>query len=244
MAKLKRITINSAARQAADLIAEAILAHEGDEEEWLLGSEDDLMQQVGVGRPTIRQAARLLEQQQLLVVKRGLHGGLFGRRPSSEGVTVMARVFLKSERTTFRQLLQAELVFGPACAELAAAAGDDAARQALCSFYDDFRDENAETVRLGQFMELAPAFQREIARLSGSPVLFLYVGVLMDLAEPSQGIAAVYDDPDRRRLTIERHQMIAEAIAEARGARSARLMREHLESIIEWSDESSLDLTL
>jgi GntR family transcriptional repressor for pyruvate dehydrogenase complex len=236
---VKRVTITSAARQTADLIAEHILAYEGDEPEWLLGSEDELMSQLGVGRPTIRQAARLLEQQQLLEVRRGINGGLFGRRPSSEGVSANARVFLKSEHTTFRQLLQAELVLGPACATLAAANPNEEERHSLLHFWEESAAEGAASAR--RFMELAPEFQRRVAQLSGSPALFLFVGVLMDLATPSVGIAEVYADTDRRKLTIDKHGRIAEAIAEGNGQRAASRMRQHLESIMAWADDRSLD---
>jgi DNA-binding FadR family transcriptional regulator len=234
------MTINSAAQQAADLLAEDILAHEGDEDEWLLGSEDELMRILGVGRPTIRQAARLLEQQQLVVVRRGINGGLFGRRPSGAGVTTAARVFLQSERTTFRQLLQAELVVGPAAAALAAEHAGEDDRDALVSFWSRSTAEDA-TVSSRRFMELAPAFQREVARLSGSPVLYLFVGVLMDLAAPSAGVAKVYGDAGRRQLTIERHTKIAKAIHDGHATVAARRMKHHLEWILDGVDPEALD---
>ncbi|HMG44200.1 MAG TPA: FCD domain-containing protein [Acidimicrobiales bacterium] len=234
------MTINSAARQAADLLAEDILAHEGDEEEWPLGSEDELMKILGVGRPTIRQAARLLEQQQLVVVRRGINGGIFGRRPSGAGVTAAARVFLQSEQTTFRQLLQAELVVGPAAAALAAEHADVEGRQGLLTFWSSTTAKGA-AVSARQFMELAPTFQREVARLSGSPVVFLFVGVLMDLAAPSAGIADVYGDPERRALTIERHTKIAQAIHGGQGSLAERRMSQHLKWILETVDPRSLD---
>lgn len=238
---LKRMTINSAARQAADQLAEDILAHEGDEDEWPLGSEDELMKVLGVGRPTIRQAARLLEQQQLVVVRRGINGGVFGRRPSGDGVTLAARVFLQSERTTFRQLLQAELVVGPAAAALAAEHADDEGRQGLLDFWSSAATPEGATVSARQFMELAPTFQREVARLSGSPVIFLFVGVLMDLAAPSAGIAEVYADPERRALTVERHTKVAQAIHGGQGSLAERRMTQHLAWILETVDPRSLD---
>src|SRR3546814_15584090 len=131
------MAITSAARQAADALGEEILGYEGDEEEWPLGSEEQLMEALGIGRPTLRQAARLLEQQQLLVVRRGVRGGLFGRRPTDEGVTANARVFLRAQHTTFAHLLAAELILGPACAGLAAKNPAEAARRGLLAFYDN-----------------------------------------------------------------------------------------------------------
>jgi len=50
----------SAAHRAAHALREDILAREDGE---LLGSEDELMERLGVSRPTLRQAARLLEHE-------------------------------------------------------------------------------------------------------------------------------------------------------------------------------------
>jgi GntR family transcriptional regulator, transcriptional repressor for pyruvate dehydrogenase complex len=47
----------------------------------LLGSEETLQSALGVSRATMRQAARLLEREGLLKVKRGINGGYFGGRP-------------------------------------------------------------------------------------------------------------------------------------------------------------------
>jgi GntR family transcriptional regulator, transcriptional repressor for pyruvate dehydrogenase complex len=51
-----------------------------------LGSEDDLVRQLGVARVTVRQAARLLEREGVLRVRRGIKGGYFSARPSFEMV--------------------------------------------------------------------------------------------------------------------------------------------------------------
>lgn len=47
-----------------------------------LGSEDSLTQRLAASAPTMRQAARLLEREGLLRVKRGMGGGYFGVRPT------------------------------------------------------------------------------------------------------------------------------------------------------------------
>jgi DNA-binding GntR family transcriptional regulator len=60
----------------------------------LLGSEDDLIALLGVSRVTVRQTARLLEREGVLMVRRGLNGGYFSARPSDEMVVSIVCTYL------------------------------------------------------------------------------------------------------------------------------------------------------
>jgi GntR family transcriptional regulator, transcriptional repressor for pyruvate dehydrogenase complex len=94
---VQRVVAISAVSATAEVLRSEILLR--DDGDWL-GSEDELLGRLGVSRPTLRQAARLLEAEELLVVRRGLNGGLFSRRPTSDAVARMASVYLRSEGTT------------------------------------------------------------------------------------------------------------------------------------------------
>lgn len=70
----------------------------------LIGGEAELISELGVSRATIRQAARLLETEGLLSVRRGPSGGYFSARPNAqtiEGVfgTYLAALNLDIEET-------------------------------------------------------------------------------------------------------------------------------------------------
>lgn len=65
----------------------------------LLGGEDGLQALLGVSRPTMRQAARVLEREGLLLVKRGNNGGYFGARPDP--------AFIKATVSTYLEVLNA-----------------------------------------------------------------------------------------------------------------------------------------
>ena len=66
---------------AADQLREILLRQQEGE---MIGSEDDLVARLGVSRVTVRQAARLLEREGVLRVRRGINGGYFASRPSVE----------------------------------------------------------------------------------------------------------------------------------------------------------------
>jgi DNA-binding GntR family transcriptional regulator len=76
---------------AADELREITL---GADEGTFIGSEDDLVQRLKVSRVTVRQAARLLEREGVLRVRRGINGGYFASRPSVQMVETVVSAYL------------------------------------------------------------------------------------------------------------------------------------------------------
>jgi GntR family transcriptional regulator, transcriptional repressor for pyruvate dehydrogenase complex len=236
---MKSVVVKSAPHETATVLREEILGHEGDEEEWLLGSEDEVLRLLGVSRPTLRQASRILEQEQLLSVRRGIRGGLYGRRPTAQAVTRIAAVFLRSQNTTYEDLISAQIILGPACAELAAQA-DEPARRSVRDFYSTVLGTIPHAdIPLDLYLEASGNFQRQLATAADSPALRLFVNVLMDLARPASRVADIYADPDRRRITVDRHQAVANAVYAQDGGKASKLMARHLRDILEWTDDTT-----
>src|ERR1700751_390118 len=106
-----RSTIDGTSARLREL---ALAIPDGD----FLGSEEVLVDKLGVSRATVRQTARLLEREGLLRVRRGLNGGYFATRPNlntdeaavsayldtldmdAEDVTVVASVLWVEARRT------------------------------------------------------------------------------------------------------------------------------------------------
>src|SRR5262245_8952897 len=88
--------VESAAHRAARVLREEILDR-GDGE--FLGGEEELMRRLGVSRPTLRQAARLLEQEKALLVRRGVKGGYYARRPDVGSLADAAAFYLRARGT-------------------------------------------------------------------------------------------------------------------------------------------------
>jgi DNA-binding GntR family transcriptional regulator len=80
--------IHSAAARLRTIVLDAA---DGD----FLGSEDHLQGTLGVSRATVRQAARLLEREGLLRVRRGINGGYFGTRPTAETIEEGVSTYLE-----------------------------------------------------------------------------------------------------------------------------------------------------
>ena len=85
---------SSTADRVAIVLRERILSME---EEAYMGSEADLAAEAGVSLPTLRQAARMLEYEELLTIKPGKGGGYFARRPTIGTAMKAASQFLSSK---------------------------------------------------------------------------------------------------------------------------------------------------
>ena len=85
---------SSTADRVAIILRERILSMD---ERAYLGSEADLAAEVGVSLPTLRQASRMLEYEELLTIKPGKGGGYFTRRPTIKTAMKSASQFLSSK---------------------------------------------------------------------------------------------------------------------------------------------------
>ena len=125
----------SAVVASAKALRNEILARsDGD---MFLGSEDDLIALLGVSQPTFRQAARILEYEELLTVKRGVGGGYFGRRPSAEAVARMAGIYLLSHGTPFADVMRTQGALEAELVRQITLNSDFSTRQRLSDFLDD-----------------------------------------------------------------------------------------------------------
>ena len=239
---MQRVAVPTAVSATVDMLRDEILQR--DDGEWL-GWEDDLVERLGVSRPTLRQAARLLEAEELLVVKRGTNGGLFARRPTTDAVARMASVFLRAEGTTVLDLARSWFLLLEQSARLAAEHDDPLVRASLVAEVAEIRQSIPEGDRDAMFVATY-AFSLELADLSRSPTLRLFTRVLSTLIadapadlRPIEALDEQLGGPSRR--TFER---VAEAIRDGDAARAAKNVRLHADLMIQWLTTHMPDRTL
>jgi GntR family transcriptional repressor for pyruvate dehydrogenase complex len=167
----------SAPLQVADSLREIILGSADGE---LLGGENELIARFGVSRPTFRQAARILQAEGLLVVRRGVNGGLFAQPPSTVSVARSVSVLLRHHGVTFRDLTDAIQALAGEMARQAAVHRSKAARARLARRLRSFVPaENATdseqvftaSLHLGECLEM----------LAPNPVVSELLQVLVEL---------------------------------------------------------------
>lgn len=227
---MRKVAAVSAVAAVADVLREAIL--DSNEECPHLGLEDDLLARLGVSRPTLRQAIRVLQAEGILTVRRGHGGGLYGRRPTAEGVAHTATVFLRSRRTPFADIVRTHSLIVTEAARLAALNPDAKERARLVEFVDteaslDRRDHARARAEWGVLLS-------EIAR---SPTLQLFDQVLGAIAEyPMKQPFRL--EPHEIARTREHWRMVAEAVRDGDAGRAvavsedmARALRAEMDSL-------------
>jgi DNA-binding FadR family transcriptional regulator len=161
------------APKAASLIAAQIRKQivmgelaEGD----ALPSEAEMVKRLGVSRPTLRQAFRILETEHLIAVQRGSRGGGTVFRPTAKLASRYLSDLLRHRATTLGDVLAARLMIEPAAVAQLAQRRDDETIEQLRSLVSEQRKPPGDD----DAAKSADQFHVQLVELAGNPVLAQY----------------------------------------------------------------------
>jgi DNA-binding FadR family transcriptional regulator len=230
----------AAARVAAVLREEILsraVAQPGDTG-FFLGSEDQLMGRLGISRPTLRQAARILESEHLLEVRQGLHGGMFGRSPGPTAVTHTTSVFLRAQGASLRDVMAVQMLITPACARSAADHHDAVDRAALVAFVDHLEqaleEADSEADRQALYSPARFGFNRTLAQLCANPVLRLYQLVLSEIVQSGR---RRFVEPRHVAFTMGYYRQVATSVADGDAGGAEEHARRGCMEFLRWVEE-------
>lgn len=189
-----------------------------------LPPESDLMSQFGVSRPTLREALRVLESENLISVRRGAKGGASAHGMTAALVSRYAAMLLESRGATIADVYGAQLTFEPACVRKLAETRTEHALGILRQTIDDERltvNETDDSVMRIEFHHL-------LIELSGNQTLLL----LSELISSMLIAAATGEDPigiDQKTAFAD-HERLVELIAAGDGDSAHDLWLQHLEN--------------
>jgi DNA-binding FadR family transcriptional regulator len=150
-----------------------------------LPPEGQLMTTLGISRPTLREAFRILEAENLIRVMRGSRTGAQVFRPRVDSVTRYAGFVLQSEGTTVGDLYEARLAIEPYVARrLAEARSADA----VARLNEQIERLNA-LVDAGHYVEFMiglAQFHRVLVELGGNRTLLFLTELLQGVLERHQ----------------------------------------------------------
>ena len=234
----RRIRRGTAVQATADVLREEILGHladDGARQEWLLGSEDEVLERLGVSRPTLRQAVRLLEAEQLLVVRRGIRGGLWGHTPSAEGVVHASTVYLRSRGTNLLDITDAFGAVGTRCIALAAENPDAELRRRLLPIAEELVAAAADPQGGRAYASTRLRFYREVARLVENPVMSVFFDTAIDLVATSR--RSVYLEHEHLLRSNRFFLGVARSVAAGDAAAAERRARTFFAGLKAWMHE-------
>ena len=170
---------------AAEALRTRIFAQPAGEQ---IGSLPEIARDLGVGIVTIQQAARILEHEGLLEVRRGPGGGYYGRRPDRSDLERVLGAYMRSEPASWKEVLDiTSLLFNRLCA--AAARCDDPARHA---------ELRAIAVRIAACNDeaglaaLEAALQEVLFRMVARPLFELLTQVALGFAQTPESHSSLF----------------------------------------------------
>ena len=184
-----------------------------------------------VGRPTLREALRILEVQGLLSLKRGQGGGPIVEGSSAVHFARMMSLHLQASSVSLNDLLQARVALEPVGAALAADSRSDEEVDTLWALLERHFDPafgSDEQRTLGTYYVPWQDFHSAVAALSHNPITATIIGALQALSVsltaslPAQSQKTVHDD----------HAAIVRAIEARDPELASRRMHQHLADLI------------
>lgn len=213
---LKSSRMEDAVEVVTDLITSGKIPSET-----MLPTEAELSRQLGISRPTVREALRMLEARGLIVSRHGV--GAMVVDQSSQVATSSILLMLKRKGVGLEDMLEVRRMLECQAASLSAerATSDDlTAIQASIDAMGAQPRPSAENVRLDFDFHLA------IARASHNLVLVTLVDAIRDLLYDT--IAATHASDPNIGLRVDAHGAILDAIRRRDAEAAARAMADHL----------------
>jgi DNA-binding FadR family transcriptional regulator len=184
----------------------------------MLPPEQELAQAFGVSRPTLREAIRILESEQLLETTRGLHGGAKVLKPNSEVATRYFRNLLQAKGVSLSDVFRTRVMIEPAAVRLLARERKVEAVEALRACVSDVGDSALSFSR----------FHQVIIEQTGVETLILLMGVLNSILD--------------RYLVAVRNVMGKYTAEEAETQRASRARRKLIDYIAAGDDDRATEL--
>lgn len=222
----------STADRAASLLRERILtAPEGD----YLGSESAIAAQIGISLPTLRQAARLLEHEQLLVIKPGKGGGYFSRRPDISSAIKSASQYLSSkDLVSDAQFMDTADPIVLKIVEEAARCKVDSLNRELERFVTRERANAKNLLAPEESFKVTAELMTLLGKMAGNTLLELFVRILWNEISVSRTTGTFEGSLEIVRKNYVTRLRVAEAVLEKDQAKAAAAWRVRSEFLRSW----------
>lgn len=194
-----------------------------------IGSEDDLLTRLGVSRPTLRQAAKIAENDRLISIRRGIKGGFYASRPDAQdAIRTLAR-YLRLNGATLSDIMVVSRLVSEEAGARACVCSDPQLRARLEDFVAriDANDTPAEMIRSES--ELVSL----ISEMSGNPAIQLVMAIGFSFGMEEQRIG-LYRAEDHRIIARALQHQLCRAILDRDEEIARVMMRRRSAAMLEW----------
>ncbi len=194
-----------------------------------LPPETDLAQHFGVSRPTVREALKVLESQNVLRSSTGPTGGTFVEAIDGAGVAEYLKdsisLLLDVDELTLEELWAARELIDVPAAELAAT------RRTEQDLFVIEKTVEMDELKEGDAIVSDISFHKAVAEASKNRMLSLFASSLhMTIRKLAEHYIMPSDVlPEVKRISQQQHRVIYQAISDQDQALAAVRMREHLQ---------------
>lgn len=188
-----------------------------------LPAEKAMLELLGVGRGTLREALRLLEANGIVSIRTGPRGGPIVRRPQAGDLGETLMLLLQFEKTTLAEIYAARAAIEPVVTASAATRITDEELSQLAHTVEAISSESCDAAT---FREQNALFHALISQASDNSVLRLLSDALRALAEDV--MAGVEHDGKTRKAGAEAHRLILDALQTGDAEAAERASLAHL----------------
>lgn len=205
----------------------------GSDDGSFIGAEDELLSRLRVSRPTLRQAAKIVANDRLLSVRRGIKGGFYASRPdAADAIRTLSR-YLRMKGGTLGDILVVSRLVAEEAAARACASPDPELRARLEAFVPRIDDNDTPATIIKAEAELV----QMVSEMSGNPAIELVMAIGFSFGMEEQEVE-LYRDGVHREVARGLQRQLCKAILD-RDAEIARvIMRRRSAAILEWIGQS------
>ncbi len=199
----------------------------------MLPPEAELMTQFGVSRPTLREAFRVLESEDLVQIRRGVRGGAQVTRPKRATLARFAGLILESEGVTLKDVYAARIALEVPMVIQLAKDRDPAVIDRL----EKIIEREAQLAPGAEAVLELTEFHAAIARLSKIKTLQIVSEMLHHIIEKANESLQPTVGPRAERAarrSSKTHRMILDLIKAGEAEQAGDLWQRHLEKAEEY----------
>lgn len=192
-----------------------------------LGREEDLAEEFGVSRPTLREALKLLASGNLIRATKGPGGGIFVAHTAEQGISRSlsdaVSMMLETEAVTLEELLDARVLLEVPLAGLAAY---QPTKETLERLREAVQAAAADPDDIEVIAATDAEIHRTIAAAAGNRMIQALTSWIFEVLQPS--LIEVLEPAVVHSAIVDQHQALVAAVDKGDPAWAERAMKDHL----------------